>query len=686
MPRCRALVAACALALISRESAAQEVSAQKGANEEEMATVVVPGARQPHVASEPEVASTVFSEQELQEPGVDAPAVLSRSAGVQVNRSGSSADLSTISIRGSSGAQVPVYLAGVRLNDDVVGVADLSRVPLWMLHRAEVYRSATPLHASRSSMSGAVLFEPKLPRHTGVRARATAGSFGTGAIQVGGSLRHPEGKTRSHGATSVSYRRDGAQNHFKYKDDRGTGFLPGDDGEATRYNADFVQDDLWLISRHRVGLKQGAVGLTVFANGLKREQGVTGLSLIPAAFARSRLGRGLVGVSVSAPCGSSTLECTVKSRTGILYSRLRTMDPEHELNLGATSVDQKSARLTQQVGVDLRLSPVWKSGLSGVYETSSLATGLEPEEGQSLRAHEARFAAIGSLGAQATEALLLRGEARVSCLSGQGGSSDALSLTGESFETEISLCRPEARLGVAYEVTPQATLRATGIRGLRFPTLGERYGVSAAVRGNPDLGAEQAWAADVGGRFDGRIGRQAVFWVDASLFARFADQLIAYERSALGYVRPNNIGEARFLGGELVAELSAWQHLRLRSGITGLAADNTTDPDMDLKVPYRSPLTSVSELELWRACTECRMNYLGVSTYANYRSGRYVDPAGLIVIPGQFVVSLAARAEFYERVELQARIDNLFGVTRFDTLGFPQPERSFFLSLGVQGP
>src|SRR5690606_30297837 len=138
----------CRLALLASSGVAQAQERKAGDSNEadwaqgEEETVLVKGVQAPLVPASPEVATTVFQDEELHQPGLDAPRLVARSPGVQVNRTGSSADVSTVSIRGSAAAQVPVYLAGVRINDDVVGITDLSRVPLWMLQRAEVHRSA----------------------------------------------------------------------------------------------------------------------------------------------------------------------------------------------------------------------------------------------------------------------------------------------------------------------------------------------------------------------------------------------------------------------------------------------------------------------------------------------------------------------------------------------------------------
>src|SRR5512142_3216843 len=99
--------------------------------------VLVPGTVvERSASSDVSAASTVLRRGDLDAPGASAAAALSRVPGVQVQQTGSSSDLATASLRGTTSAQTPVYLAGIRLNDDLSGTADLSTVPVWMLDRA----------------------------------------------------------------------------------------------------------------------------------------------------------------------------------------------------------------------------------------------------------------------------------------------------------------------------------------------------------------------------------------------------------------------------------------------------------------------------------------------------------------------------------------------------------------------
>src|SRR6185295_17859390 len=94
--------------------------------------VVVSGtAPSPFEGRDPTAATYVIHREDLRAPGATSADALSRVPGVEVTRSGAASELATAALRGATAAQTPVYLAGIRLNDDLTGTADLSTVPLW---------------------------------------------------------------------------------------------------------------------------------------------------------------------------------------------------------------------------------------------------------------------------------------------------------------------------------------------------------------------------------------------------------------------------------------------------------------------------------------------------------------------------------------------------------------------------
>lgn len=622
---------------------------------------------------DPTAASTVITGEPLREPGIDAARLLARVPGVQTTRSGSSADLTTLSLRGSSAAQVPVYLAGIRVQDEVTGVADLSRFPLWMLERIEIYRGTSPEFVPRFGLAGAVLLEPRMPRHNEARAGVELGSWNSQSGWGGATVANAPASRGVQAATSASYRLSHSDNDFTYRDDAGTAFSAADDGVALRQNADFVAQDFWSLSRFVVPTSQGPVRANVVLNGFAREQGVTGLSQTPAQRARMATTRELAGLDVRLPCQGGDGRCSLQLATRGVSQQQVTRDPWDELGLGTDFLALGSERLETRASLRLRPRDALLWGLDVAFENGRL--DLNQPQLARTRAQERIVSGTGLVQLEHGEfqtLALVRG----SCLD----------VRGSEFEraTSVDSCFFEGRWGGKWAVGGGFTLRSNAQRAVRPATLGERYGVSAGTRGNADLLPEQGWSFDTGVNYVKDLG--PLLRLDAELFgfARFAEQLIAYQRAALGYVRPYNVAESRTLGVEFAANVVLLSHLRLGGQLTALdprdtSAGRTTINDL---IPLLSRLTVGGEIEVFTENRPGLWSRAGLTWLLRYRGGRVADPAGLIVVPGQLVSDLTCAFQFWEnRLALRARLENLFDTSQFDTVGYPLPGRSFYSSL-----
>ncbi|MCB9576117.1 MAG: TonB-dependent receptor [Polyangiaceae bacterium] len=623
--------------------------------------VVVHGKRPQPSASRRDatVASTVIPKARLERPGTDSAAVLSEVAGVQVARTGSSSDLSTASLRGATSAETPVYLAGIRINDDLTGTADLSTVPLWMLDRVEVFRGAAPVDADRAGIGGAVFFEPRLPRKTRVGAGAGVGSFGERSAWLGGGVVAPGARA------AVALRSFGARNDYEYLDDGGTAAVSSDDREVRRPNADFSAYDAWALGRTELG--PGARVTTVL-NAFDREQGVTGLGVIPAQHARARVRRVLAGVSTRVPCSTQPGEpCVLSLSTTAIVASHAVRDPARELAIGAPEVVSRGERVSQDVALTQQLSPVvaLRVGVGQELERLRIVErrSLSARRNVSRAATTLSVAPVRSLRLTATGALACHGT------------------RGPDQSDSCGVLTPTGRAGARVELLRGLALLGNVGHGERVPTLGELFGVSAVVLGNPALSPERGEFADVGVRAELRPGETSLLFADAFGFVRVARELIAYRRSGLGVVRPYNVGRARFVGLELTAGADLFSHLRLSSALTALDPRDTTpgrSTPRDL-VPYQSRLVVASRAELYTALGF--VDRLALGATSRYRSSRVADPAGLIIIAEQHVLDADVTARFWqERIGVALAVNNAFDARHFDAVGLPLPGRSLHAS------
>src|SRR5262249_10915178 len=96
------------------------------------------------------------------------------------------------------------------------------------------------------------------------------------------------------------------------------------------------------------------------------------------------------------------------------------------------------------------------------------------------------------------------------------------------------------RIGAAFRQHDYAAYASAG-QYARLPTLGEFHGVSLLVRGNPDLVPEYGPTFEMGARYQHMsASRRRVAWIDAATFARYADDLVTYVRTAQRYLLPVN--------------------------------------------------------------------------------------------------------------------------------------------------
>ncbi len=639
-------------------ASAQPAGAGEGGSNVDPAEIVVAGHKPTRPVRELTLSASRVDPGELARPGANAAAILSHVPGVQVSETGGGAELATASVRGATSAQTPVYLAGIRLNDDLTGTADLSLVPLWMLSRAEVYRGNAPADADRLGIGGALYFEPKVPRSTRVGGGAEIGSFGEHAGFLGAEV------AQHHDAALVAYRASGARNDYPYLDNAGTSGS-ADDRTRNRSNADYSERDAWAIGRTMLGA-HGARLTTVF-NAFEREQGVTGLAAVPALAARAESARVLAGLSAKLPCGSEP-DCEITLTSQAISARTRLTDPHRELGLLVPRLDSRGMRAAEGARVALS-GAVFRALFGANVELEQLAL----DGGTALRATRSTTSARAGLSASPGEHSELSALGVVTC-----------DLTrGPEQTRSCAALTPEGRLG-ARQKWGTFELRSNLGRYARVPTLGELYGVSALVRGSSALRPEQGLAWDLGARWEAPLGPVWAYF-DVFGFARHVSELIAYRRSSIGAVQPYNVGSARVLGGELEAGAQWAAHARSALSVTVLDPRDTTSSrtlSNDL-VPYQSRLLGSWFVEGFVDPGLGPLYRAGVDARLSYRGSRLADPAGLLVLPSSSALDLGATLLFGRNgeISLRAAVDDVFDTRHFDFIGYPVPGRRLHVAL-----
>jgi iron complex outermembrane receptor protein len=608
------------------------------------------------------VASTVIGRDELARPGVGAAELLRSQVGVQVVESGGEGAPATASVRGATSAQLPVYLAGIAVNDDVAGAADLSRIPLWLTDHVEIYRGNAPLEADRLGIGGAIFFEPRWPKDTEAGAGALLGSFGTRGAWAYASAASRDVAVLAGGSAQA------AANDYPFSNDHGTLLAPTGTTTSTMNNADVSTYDGWVLARARAG--RDAL-VDAFVNGTAREQGVPTLALVPSREARATFDRLLAGTrAVLRLDGRGTT--SLETRTAISVARAVYSDPLDELTLLTPRLELLGERVDQRL--ELRTEPLSSLQVRGAIDASSETLARDDAGVPGLRAR--RLASRAALSARQWigDSFSVQALGAASC--------DGTSIAGTSTCDTFA---PTGRAGVSWTEAAWSTFANVG-RYVRVPTLGELYGMSPLVRGYDALSPESGVTADAGLAWGYPAGARArSVWGSAGAFARWVDDLVEFVRSSEGYVTPRNVGQARVAGLEVDAGVSPLGWLFVDVAATAIDPRDTTPGRRTVNdvLPFQSKLVLAP-----RVAVESRELYLGPVGRARaearwiYQSSRYADAAGLAVIPEQSSLDaevLVGAADEHWTARLRA--SDIADSPRVDVVGFPLPGRSFFLSL-----
>jgi vitamin B12 transporter len=626
-------------------------------------------------SKDPFAAGSVIRADRLQSPGLSAGDVLRTQPGVAVSDTGGYGALSTASVRGATAAQTPVYLAGVRLNDDVGGWADLSLVPLWLLHRVEIYRSNAPLEGDQLGIGGAIFFEPKRPRGPEGSAGEMLGSFGARAVWA------HAGAGNEKAAAIVGVRLSEATNDYPYVNTMGTQANMGNWRVEPMTNADAHTLDAWALASARLG-REGRADLVV--NEVERRQGMP-LTLWPSQRARASVSRQLAALTTHLPCGKPG--CDVATTTSVLVSQSGYDDPLREQDLDTTHLDVVASRVEEAVLVHWPV--VDRLVLLPSLRVAAERLALVPQGSPSL--HAERTSGRAALGAewQVHEIVGLRATGSVECdgTAAEGPSPWAQPGDAPGAPTSLSPCaeaEPAARLGVQIGKKPLVFLVNAG-RYARVPTLAEKFGISGVVRGNADLTAEHGLSADAGVRASApaRWGlRDAA--IDLFGFVRYVNDLIAYERTSFTYVRPYNVGAARLIGGEIAATVSPWRALRVDLAATLLdprdvSPGRTTRTDL---LPYQARLVVTSRVEAKIPIPTRMLRAVKVAASYFYEAERYADPGGTWIVPAQGSLDLEVELGLLDdHLFLRGRVSNLLDQARTDFVGYPLPGRAGYATL-----
>jgi iron complex outermembrane receptor protein len=628
-----------------------------------------------HEALDSAAPSTVIRRTEMSDAGADLPEVLDQQPGLRTTRLGGLGSFSTLSIRGSTGDQVQVYIDGIPLNSAVGGGVDFSTIPLGPLDRIVVYRGLSPVTFGASAIGGVVSARTRTLSSHVLEIEAGGGSFSTRS----GRTFYGYGDGEQGFGLSMDYL--GSQGNFHFKNDAGTRFENTDDTEIERTNNAF--DRFTGMLKGQVALGRGVALHAVNLFDIQ-EGGVAGHGLHPTDKASLRSLRNLIGFRLAVDrLGAQTVQLSVVPWFG--WSRTELSDPRSEIGLGAdesqddtlapgirTSVrvpvpldDQAAYFLIPTLSAEYRYERFLPGGAQGV---STAATNSQRH----------RFGA--GLGLEL--ALTPLDLELISSIRHESSWSDLLFPANRFDVTRapISNANQHAltwRAAISQRSIPGTVLTANVSQSVRLPSLFELFGNTGAVLGNPGLEPERSFNLDLGGVFQApwlSDGEQWTFEVFA--FWNQLSNRIQFVRNSQNVSIAANVAQSRIVGIEVGSYLDIWAHLRSRISVSWLQATNQSAvPSYHNKqLPHRPNWKMYGRLEGYGRIAGLGDAEMGGHIELEYISGNYDDFANLIEFPERLILGAGLYLSCCTRqlrFDLSAR--NLSNSTVQDFIGHPLP-------------
>ena len=587
---------------------------------------------------------------------------LSTQTGVQVRQSGGLGSYSTVSLRGTSGKQVQIYLDGMLLNDPLYGAVDLSFYSLHDISEIQVYPGNAPARFALAGVGGIVAMESlEQQSRNQTRLNLGAGSFDTRRYGLFNSGNHD----RFHYWLSLN--RQQAENDYTYPNEP-QWFNPADGAESTRRNADVTQDDGSLKAGYRFTAQRQLNTLLQWSD---KDKGIPSIQNWENNRARLHTEQRRAQLHYQ---DSSWLDGTLHSSHRLLLSE--TQEHYQDLNgrVGTGSYDLA----TEVMQTALNNSLTWQKKnhqLSAAVDVSWSDMEQQDQLQQEPDSErQRRFIASALSHEWHSNADRLRTQLVVRQFDVHD-QSDSIDGNNQRLPETRNARYRAWQAGVRWAVVESLWLYANLAQQVRVPTLVEQYGQQGLFIGNPDLEAEESLNGDISARWLLQRGH-----LEVTGFQRHLDPAITAIYDARGVGRYINV-EAEIEGVELEARYDLLDSWTLIANATFQDSENLSNQIADQQAKrlpgiYHRAGTLTSQ---WR------LNPIQIDLTWHYADQLYYDSANLLKADPQNTLAAALGWQHHwsptSSTELRLEARNITDALYQDFNRFPNPGRGYFINL-----
>jgi len=601
---------------------------------------------------------TVVSGEELA-TALSAAEALEQVAGVSIADNGTAGSVQSVSIRGSTAAQVLVLVDGVRLNDSRQGGADLSQIPVDNIERIEIVRGGTSALYGADAVAGVVNIITKDKAEDRFRLSVTNGGYiPRDAVEV------YDGATQTQVGANYLDLLDTQRVGAQYSQTLG----PADflvTGSFTRAGNGFVWYDAQYIDDYRRRINAALL------------EGDASLSLtVPAGPGRMGVKGQLGYSSAQAPGSIDPAWLPTEAAQEVSAFQVQVFYQTPSLGSPLLSLDARLFYKYSGLGYE---DPVWSTD----DEHRLQSVGLEVS--QKLAAAEwLQLVYGGNLLFDSADSTSIGSKTRLS-----GGAFLEAPLYLLAWLTLTPMARYDLysdfpgsltyKLAAVLALSESVSLKASGARSYRAPTLNDLYWSDpwGFTAGNPGLRPETGYT--------GELGITVIAGhLEANLFGfvRYVLDGIQWDLTAFPSI-PVNIGGALFPGAEADLSFELLPGLRLSGSYTFLysfvlkGASASYGFGDDKRAIY-SPVHK-ADLAL---SFETGRTRLGVD--AKHVGERFANEANTTRLDPYVLINAEVRQALSDQVSLSLAGKNLLNQVYQSVNGYVMPPLSFWVGADLR--
>jgi vitamin B12 transporter len=567
--------------------------------------------------------------------------------GVSVSRSGTSAGLTQVRIRGAEGNHTLVLIDGIVANAATTGEFDFSDLSADDIERIEVIRGAQSGLYGSGAIGGVINIITKGGKGPlTVTAKVEGGSMRTRDVSLGIS----GGNDKGYVAMSGHVRESNGFNIAPQRDPGNPGFSDKEDSRLASFSlkvggkiTDTSQVDVVLKNVNKSGARDGFGGSAVLATAVDDASRFSSNTWLAGVNLRFDMLDGALTHVIRAN-RNSTLQIDDDRSFGLFHTE----------NLSVA--DKIGYLVTYRFATPMMFAA--KHSVSGLIEHESELFKPRTDFRDAEDFTRKRLATVGEYRGEFGDRVFLSGNVR-------HDDNDSFK-DYTTWRAAISVKLPELNM------RPHASVGT----GVKMPGFSEQFGIYGGFIANPNLKPEESFGWDAGVEFTALAGRASL---DVTYFKTDLTNQIATQFVGFNYTAVNLTGDSHRQGIEVAGRFKASNQLTLGATYTYLDAKR---PNGDQEV-RRAPHSG--RVDANYVFLDGKANFNLAVTYNGQMRDVAVDTAAFapvsVSLKDYTLVTAGASYKLQPGVEVFGRVENLLNQKYQEIYGYNTPGATAFAGM-----